>query len=1049
MGAMGQATTFAVACEERGWGQPAVFRAAYAVVAGRLGEPGEPGEVTARQFHRWRQPDPPCPRPSKQRVLEEMFGMPLEQLGFCLPVHRRSDQALEAQVSLGGSGVSVTSPAPLRFTVLGPVRIWRGPDALRVGGPQERAMLCVLLLQESRVVSAAELIDALWGETPPDRALATVRTYASRLRRTVGSDVLVSEAGGYLLRVAPGELDLTVCERYQAQAQQARAEGDLSAAREALDKAVVLWEGEPLAGVAGPYAHAQRERLAQFKLGLLELRSEISLEAGLHNDVISDLTALAAQYPLRERLRALLMLALYRSGRQAEAFDVYADIRRLLADELGVDPGPELAELHQRILQADPTLTAPARPVTVPGRAAVPVPRQLPAPPAIFTGRSRELARLDDALGRDGDHGATLVISAIGGTGGIGKTWLALHWAHQRVKDFPDGQLYVNLRGFDPAQSPMPPGAALHTFLEALGASPRSIPADLDAQSALYRSLVAERRMLIVLDNARNSEQVIPLLPGGTSCTVLVTSRQQLPSLITAHCARPITVDTLDDAEGYRLLADHLSPARVATEPEAVADLLERCGGLPLALGVVAARAALRPDFPLAHLAAELRADPNRLDAFDTGEITASVRAVFSWSYHALTPPAARLFRRLGHYPGPDISTTAMAALAGTTTEQLRPPLAELARAHLIDEYIPGRYTLHDLLRAYAAELAEAIDTKDERHDAVRRILDHYLHSAANAQAYVTRSPHSIALPPHAPGVAPVKPADQGAAIVWLSSELPVLDAAMELATDTDFVTHAWQLAGTLTTFLDMQGHWHSAVATHERVLHAAQRAGDTAGQAWMHAGLAWALGRLGRHGNARHHLDRALALFTELGDRTGQARMHQHAAWLLGFQQGCSESLTHSRQAHALYEADGNLSGMAHALNSISVDLCLLDRCQEAVAPCEQALHMFEQLGSPHGQAATWDSLGYIHHHLKEHDRALACYSNALELHQHLGDRYRQGEILTRSGETHLAAGDPEAARTAWQRALKIFLELDHPDAEAVQARLRDVRTDGYGAPL
>src|SRR5262249_40894759 len=454
------------------------------------------------------------------------------------------------------------------------------------------------------------------------------------------------------------------------------------------------------------------------------------------------------------------------------------------------------------------------------------VPRQLPKAPVAFTGRVRELDRLNEALTAVLDPAepadervGVVVISAIAGTAGVGKTALAVHWAHQVADRFPDGQLYVNLRGFDQVGAVMGYAEAGRGFRDALGVPVAGIPVGVDAQAALYRSVLAGRRMLVVLDNARDPGQVRPLLPAAPGCLVLVTSRNQLCGLVAADGARLLTLDLLTRAEARTLLARRLGPDRTAAEPDAVEEIITRCARLPLALAVVAARAATHPRFPLHALTADLRGVHDRLDALDGGDLATDVRAVFSWSYQALGGGAARLFRLLGLHPGPDISTPApvtpppaAASLAARPAPGARALLAELARANLVVEHAPGRHTSHDLLRVYASQLAQTIDSDGERRAATGRMLDHYLHTAyaADRMLYPARDP--IMLAPLRPGVTPEQPADHQQALAWFTAEHPALLAAVEYAGATGWDTHTWQLAWTLWTFLHWQGHWHDQV---------------------------------------------------------------------------------------------------------------------------------------------------------------------------------------------------------------------------------------------
>jgi len=712
------------------------------------------------------------------------------------------------------------------------------------------------------------------------------------------------------------------------------------------------------------------------------------------------------------------------SGRRAPRLSTI----RLLAD------GLELTGTARREFLAAASTEA-AKPV--PGRNGSVVPAQLPPDVASFAGRTAELTELNRLLDRCDTARPAVVISAMTGTAGIGKTALAVHWAH-RIRDrFPDGQLYVNLRGFDPTGQIMNPAAAVRGFLDALDVPPQRVPTDPDAQAALYRSLLADKHMLVVLDNARDSTQVRPLLPGAPGCLVVVTSRNELTSLVAATGAHPLTLDLLTDQEARDLLGNRLGADRLAADPDAVAKIITRCARLPLALTLVAAHAAIRPHGRLTVLAQELCDTHQRWHALAGDDLSTDVRAVFSWSYHTLSPSAARLFRLLGLNPGPDITAPAAASLAALPTDQTHALVAELARVNLLAEPAPGRYTIHDLLRAYAAQLAHTTDPGQQRHAAAHRILDHYLHTAYAACRLLDPGRDPLILTPPQPGVIPEHPADHGQALTWFHAEHAVLLAAVDHAAATGFDTHTWQLAWTLTTFLDRRGHWHDWVATGRAAVTAAERLANPTAQASAHGALARAYIRLGNPEDAGTHLRHALDLYREAGDQVGHAHTHHSLARVWERRGRYVEALDHARQALDLYRAADHRRGQARALNSIGWYLAQLGDHQQALTHCHQALTLHEELGNRDGQASTWDSLGYIHHQLGRHTEAIACYQHGLDLIRILGDRYNEAGILTHLGDTHHSAGHPDAARTAWRQALTILEDLDHPDADTVRAKL------------
>jgi tetratricopeptide (TPR) repeat protein len=670
-----------------------------------------------------------------------------------------------------------------------------------------------------------------------------------------------------------------------------------------------------------------------------------------------------------------------------------------------------------------------------------PVPRQLPADVAGFAGRDHALAELT-ALLDGGGQASAIVISALSGTAGIGKTALAVHWAHRMTDRFRDGQLYVNLRGFDPSGSAMVPAEALRLFLEALEVPPDSIPTDLPAQVNLYRSVLAGKRMLVVLDNARDAEQVRPLLPGASGCLVLITSRNRLSSLVAIEGAHPLTVDLLHPAEARQLLTARLGAARVTAERDAVEQIIALCARLPLALAILAARAAVQPGSPLAVLADRLRDSRGRdaLDGLDGGDPVTDLRAVFSWSYRTLSPPGARLFRLLGLHSGPDLDVPAAASLAGVSAAEGARLLAELTDASLLFEHSTGRYAFHDLLRAHAIELVADTGTEEHRRAAVRRVLDHYVHTAAVATRLLDPYEEQVTLPAPQPGVSLAAVATHPEALAWFGREHAVLLGAVALATRYGFDAHVWQLAATVKVFFERRGHWHDLVTTQGAGLDAANRLADRTAQARTHSDLARACAYLGKYDDAGEHLHRALGLSEELGDRVRQANTRLRLGGLEALQGRHATALDHARQAWQLYRAIGHQDGCAKASNNIGWYHALLGEHRETLTWCGQALTEHRKLGDRRGQADTLDTLGYAHLHLADHEQSADCYLQAIDLFQELGDRYNEAHSQTRLGDVRHAAGDLDAAGAAWQRALTILTDLDHPDADEVRTKLRAV---------
>jgi tetratricopeptide (TPR) repeat protein/transcriptional regulator with XRE-family HTH domain len=720
---------------------------------------------------------------------------------------------------------------------------------------------------------------------------------------------------------------------------------------------------------------------------------------------------------------------------------------QLLADGLGLT-GPERTQFvgAARGASVPPSemtlLSSTTGPALVPRE----VPAQLPLDVRGFVGRDDQLTRLDAIFAEAGQDPTAAVVTTVSGTAGVGKTALAVHWAHRVAERFSDGQLYLNLRGFAPDGPAVDPGEAVRRFLDALGVPAQRIPPGVDAQASLYRSELAGRRVLIILDNARDADQVRPLLPGTPTAMVVVTSRNQLTSLVAAEGAQPLALDLLSEAEARELFARRLGNDRVAAEPDAVEEIIARCARLPLALAIVAGRAAIHPDFSLAVLAAELRDASDRLDALTGDDATTDLRVVFSWSYNTLSPRAARLFCLLGLHPGPDLSAPAAASLGGFSRRRVRSLLAELTRAHLVAEHSPGRYTFHDLLRAYAVDLARINDGDGQCDAPIHRMLDHYLHTAYRADRLLYPNRDPITLAPPQPGTLPEDLAGHGQALAWLTDEHSVLLAAVEYAARAGLDIHTWQLVWILTDFLDRRGHWNDQATTQLLALAAARRLGDVSKEARAHRRIARACIQLSRYDDAHTHLRNALGLYRQRGDLAGQADTHLDLAMMWEPQDRRTEALDHSQQALELYRAAGHQPGQANALNAVGWYNAQLGDHRQALACCQRALTLHENLGDRPGRAHTWDSLGYAYHHLGRHTQAAICYEQALHLFRDLGDRYYESIIHSHLGDTHLAAGDPDAARDAWQYAMAILDDLDHPDASRVRARLD--RLDSSGMP-
>jgi DNA-binding SARP family transcriptional activator/tetratricopeptide (TPR) repeat protein len=883
----------------------------------------------------------------------------------------------------------------MEFCLLGPLVVRSGGAEVPVPRGKQRAVLAALLLNADHIVSMDEFAEILWGPAPPPSARVTVQNHVKRLRQSLGEaggSRISTRPHGYAIRVDSGELDVTDFEGRLAAARAAAQDNSWDIAAAEGSAALTLWRGEPLADVDSELlALRDVPRLAELRLLALETRLDADVHRGRHSEVIGELRQLVAASPLRERLHALLMLALHRDGQQAEALAAYRAARRVLVAEVGIEPGPGLRKLHQQVLTACPALDFP-----VPGRPAggAPervVPRELPAAVAHFAGRAEALAALTGLLDQVGGPAPrTAVISAIGGTAGVGKTALAVHWAHQVADRFPDGQLYVNLRGYDPGGPPVPPAEAVRGFIDALRDPEQQVPAAPGAQAALYRSLLADRRMLVLLDNARNEEQVRPLLPGGPDCVTVITSRNLLTGLVVTSGAWPLSLDTLTGGESTDLLARRLGPQRVKSEAETVRELVARCAGLPLALCMIAARAAVRPDLPLAVLAAQLR--ESGLGVLSGPDQRTDLRAVFSWSYQYLDPATARMFRLLGLHPGPDISAPAAASLAGMTVPDARAALITLTRAHLLAEPAPGRFTFHDLLRAYAAERTREQDTEAERDQARTRLLGWYLHAVAAADRALDYGDPRAAPDPRYRPPEGTEFAGHHEADMWLAAEHANIVEAVRSAEDHVLDTIAWQLAIFSWNYFYRHGYLDDWLTTHQIALRAARRSGDLEGQRRV-------LNLLGLYHRHRNDANAAIDCYRQ---SLGIARMAEDQR-----KQGAT-------------------------LDNLAMAYSIAGRDQDALRCFDEALRLLERVGDRSGIATVLNNLGEVYRRLERADDALGCLQRASAIAQELSDPIL-GYILTTLGELHLGLGNYRQAVTHCQRGLDVARQTSNRQLIAV----------------
>lgn len=850
------------------------------------------------------------------------------------------------------------------------------------------------------------------GEEPPSQALAAVRTYASRLRKVLDPDVLVSESGGYAIRsLGDGALDLAVAQELATDAEKAKSSGDLCHARSLLNKTLNLWDGEPLASVPGPYAETQRARLEEWRLQLLESRLDMDLEQGCHAEAVSELTALTAAHPLRERFRELLMLALYRSGRQAEALAVYADTRRLLADELGVDPRPGLKELQQRILQADPNLAEPSAPVAEP--AAAPVrPAQLPATVSDFTGRASFVSELGDVLASA--EGRVMAVSALAGIGGVGKTTLAVHVAHQARGAFPDGQLYVDLQGAGARAAE--PETVLGAFLRALGAADSSIPDSLEERAALFRSMLDGRRVLVLLDNARDAAQVRPLLPGTEGCAALVTSRMRMVDLVGAHL---VDLDVMSPEEALQLFTKIVGAERVAAERESALDVVAACGFLPLAIRIAASRLAARRTWTVSVLAAKLADERRRLDELQAGDL--AVKATFELGYGQLEPAQARAFRLLGLADGPDISLAAAAAVLDLPVEATEDLLESLVDTSLLESAAPGRYRYHDLVRLYARACAERDEQPpSERAAAMSRLLDFYLATAAGVYAIERPGDRLV------DGLEPTEYAglhftDGSAALDWLYNEAAPLLACVRQSADTNRLQRAVDLLWAAKDLTESGANSHQYETTARAMCEATRVAGDPRAEGRARTVLTDVLLVSGRIEQAEEEARLAMELAGDAQDSTAISWVANNRGLICLHQGRYADGKAFFDQAIEGLRAAGNRPFEATSLCNLSRAHLGMGSVAKAVEIAQRGVAIHAEFGRTVRLANSHYAVGIALHRAGRHTEALGHFSEALGiLHDHR-QRLWEGTTHFRIAEVHLAARRPAQAAQHAEQALAL----------------------------
>lgn len=913
----------------------------------------------------------------------------------------------------------------MEVRILGPLEVETSGRLVRLG-PQQGVLLAALLLEAGRIVPTGRLVELLWGEEAFERAAATLRSHILHLRRLFEPDrpagakptVLVAEGAGegagYALRIRPGQLDAAQFERLVEQGREALAAGDPRTAVARLDAGLALWRGPALADVADrPFALREAARLEGLRSAARRMRIEADLCIGRHAEVLGELAGLVADQPGDEHLRRLFALALYRSHRIEEAARACQEGLTFLQDR-GLD-SPVLQELQRDLLRGAPTLDwtppEPARPF------------QLPPGTPEFTGRQAELAMLRARLLRGaGELGQAVVISALDGKPGIGKSALAIHVAHAVAGQFADGVLCVDLRGAEP--EPMAPIQALGLFLRALGVGERELPSDLDAAVASYRSALAAKQVLVVLDNAASAAQVRPLLPGNPSCAVLVTSRTPLTDL---EGAAPLTLDLLTETEAVTLLARLVGQERVDADPASAVQVVHQCGLLPLAVRIAGARLRARPHWPLMTLADRLADKRRRLSELAVGEL--AVRSSFLLSYQGLGVAESRMFRMLGLLDGPDATPGVAAALTQDTPRGAEAILERLVDAQLVETPAPGRYRFHDLLRLFAREQAEADEAEPARQAALERALSWYLATAERADELLMPT----SLRDASAGSSPF--GDRQAALAWLEAERANLVAAAKQAAEHPapvISAVAWQLSDALWRFFDLRKHWADRQSVSEAALRAAQRADDPATVARQLNYLGVIALEQQRFDEAVACFERSLTICLEISDRDGEARALNSLGIVNRRQRRFDEAIACYEQSLALRRQLGDREGEDKALNNLGNAFAEQQRFDEAIACFERSLAISREIGG--SARRTLNSLGDLYQRQGHAAEAITCYEQSLALCRQAGDRYTEASNLRKLG---LAVQGSSAARGYWTDALAILMELGAPEADEIRALL------------
>ncbi|MBG0560235.1 AfsR/SARP family transcriptional regulator [Actinoplanes aureus] len=899
----------------------------------------------------------------------------------------------------------------MEFGILGPLEVRHNGRQVAIGGAKQRRVVATLALNAGRVVSLGQLVDAVWDGEPPVTARKQVQNAVSALRRTPMGATLAAVGPGYVLQVPAEHVDAGRFEHCLAEAHAARTRRDLVHAAERLRAGLAIWRGPALADVGGRTVSTASGQLEERRLSAVIAWAEISLELGSHGAVADELSAELDRYPLCEPLAGLLMLALYRTGRTAESLVCYQRIRHTIAEDLGVDPGPELQSQYHRILAADPALNP--RPEAWLTR------NYLPRDVGHFTGRLAEL----DQLMSVADSGGVTVIQAIDGMSGVGKTAMAVHVAHRLAGRFDDGQLFIDLHGHTAGREPLTADEALNVLLRAVGVPDARIPKDLDEKAAMWRGELAGRRVLVVLDNALDSVQIKPLLPGSASCAVMITSRRRLAGL---NSAEVLSLDTLPPDDAVVLFRAVAGPDRCEAEPVAVIKAVQLCGHLPLAISIAAARLRARPQWRVSDLVERLTDDHGRTELLQSDD--RGITAAFALSYQHLVSAEQRMFRLLGLHPGADIDVFAAAALAGLPADETEHMLDALCDMHLLIAHLPGRYRLHDLVRDFARAIVEADEPISQRSAARDRLLDYYLHVTQIATELDNpRRPRLGANPRYRPAAVP-QLSKTSEVRSWVNAEHANLLAAARLAAHHRTGDDGWQLPRNVGSLLYENGQHSASLEVFKMALAACGTETPSAVKSACLLDVSLMHKVLGQYRLALDFLNQGTAIAAHSGDRDGIARSLIHKADLSNLIGSFTDAVIYATRSIEVYREQGDLWREAVALTVLMDALSRLGRDREAIEAADQAALSLDGFANLRQASAVLSRRGTAHSQLGEHDTAIRLLSQSVDLARQGEDRRFEADYLHRLAEATRRSGQPHAALKHANEALAILHDIADP---------------------